>query len=431
MTDKKIKIIIISSAVLVLLATLIPLAIFIFGSKDADIPKTVEKEPGVTLPLSPLPEKEEEMRGLWIATVNNLNFPSKKGLSEGELRAEIENIVNFAAENGFNTILFQVRPCSDALYKSELFPSSKFVSGECGKAPDQNFDCLGYLLDVAHSRQIDVFAWVNPLRITAGNAAYPQTDISDLPKSSPAYKYSEYVIEYADGKLYFDAGEPKVRELVASGVREICQNYDVDGIVFDDYFYPYPVSGAVFDDSASYARYGGEYSDIGDYRRDNINKLVELCYNTVKEVDKDISFGVSPFGIWRNISSSSLGSRTSGLEAYSAIYCDALAFAKGGYVDFIAPQLYWTFETNAAPFGTLAKWWNEAIEGTGVTLYINHGVYRYAENSMPSGELVKQVEFSRELSEYGGGFYYGYAALYTNSGGVRDEMKEAFALAEP
>ena len=353
MTDIKTKILIFAAAILILLSAAVPFFILFSGAKALEPPMVAAPDVPVSA-LAPIGEVESEMRAVWIATVNNINFPSRTGLSATALAKELDSIVKFSKENGFNTILFQVRPSSDALYDSEIYPASKFVSGECGKAADGGFDCLEYILDAAHAENIEVHAWVNPLRITTGSAAYPQTDISALPESSPAVQNPSYVVAYADGKLYFDAGYPDVRELVASGVQEICENYDVDGIVFDDYFYPYPTDGKDFDDSASYAKYGSLFDDVADFRRDNINKLVELCYTTVKRVNKDIDFGVSPFGIWRNGDGENGGSLTRGLSAYDEIYCDALAWANGGYVDYLAPQLYWTFETSSAPFDVLA-----------------------------------------------------------------------------
>lgn len=409
------------AVVLILLSAAIPIAVT-FMPTNAASPMAPAHTENLSLSPAALPNGTEEMRGLWIATVNNINFPSKQGLKAESLAVELDKIVAFAKEVGFNTIIFQVRPAADALYKSEIFPASKFVSGTAGKAADGGFDCLGYLVNAAHKENIKVHAWVNPLRVTAGNKTYPQTDVSALPKTSPAYKNPDFVVGYADGKLYFDAGQPSVRALVADGVKEICENYAVDGIVFDDYFYPYPTDGAEFDDRATYEAYGNGKS-LADFRRESINDLIQQCYRTVKEVDQTIVFGISPFGIWQN---GGEGSDTSGLEAYHSIYCDALAWARGGYVDYIAPQIYWNFDTKAAPFDTVAEWWNEALSGTGVTLYVNHGVYKYAEGTMKSGELLRQMEFSRALSSYRGSMFYGYAALFDNACGVTDEARTVF-----
>ncbi|MBQ5390411.1 MAG: family 10 glycosylhydrolase [Clostridia bacterium] len=426
MLDTRFKLILSAVVFLLILSAFLPLVPVFGGGTTAFAASPIDKE-GEVRPLSPMTGVEQEMRGIWITTVNNINFPSKQKLSADKLAAELDAIVAFSKENGFNTILFQVRPAADALYKSDIFPASKFVSGTAGAAPDGDFDCLGYLLEKAHAENIEVYAWVNPLRVTSGNATYPQTDLSALPASSPAAAHPDWVVPYADGKLYFDAGIPAVRELVASGVREICEKYDVDGIIFDDYFYPYPSGDAEFDDAATFAAYGENFEEIADFRRDNINRMVELCYRTVKAVDTDIRFGVSPFGIWQNSDGENGGSATSGLSAYDAIYCDALAWAKGGYVDFIAPQLYWTFTTEAAPYGRLADWWSRALDGTGVMLYINHGVYRYADGGMQSGEICEQVTHARELYAYRGSLYYGYAALVGNAGEILGELDSLFA----
>lgn len=426
MTDTKVKILIYLSAALLLISPVLPLVLTFSGGEA--LTGMSAPAPEGYVPTLALVESEDEMRGLWIATVNNINFPSKKGLSEKALKKELSDIVEFADKNGFNTIMFQVRPAADALYRSEIFPQSEFVSGSAGVSADGGFDCLSYILDAAHAKGISLHAWVNPLRVTSGNKTYPKTDVTKLAANSPAAQNPEWVRAYADGKLYFDAGIPEVRELVASGVREICENYEVDGIIFDDYFYPYPTDGVPFDDAATYAEYGGDFDSLADFRRDNINKLVAASYDAVKSVDSNIKFGVSPFGIWRNASGDNGGSATRGLSAYDEIYCDALAWARGGYVDYIAPQLYWTFETSAAPFATLADWWSRALDGTGVTLYINHGAYRYSDGGMKSGELSRQVEYARELYSYRGSMYYGYAALKENDGGV---LTETAALFEP
>lgn len=397
----------------------------------------VQKSDGVT-PLAPdnetphaigLLNPDAEVRGVWIATVGNINFPSKKGLSADKLRAELDDIVKTCAENNLNTIFFQVRPCADALYKSELFPQSEFVSGKQGQAPDGAFDCLEYLINEAKKQKINVHAWVNPLRVTYGSASNPKTDLSALSADNPARQNPNWAVPYADGKLYFDAGNPAVREYIAQGVAEIVKNYAVDGIVFDDYFYPYPVTQdgktAEFEDGESFAAYGaGQNKD--DWRRENINTLVRDCYNAVKSANSACLFGISPFGIWQNDDGKNGGSDTRGFEAYKSLYCDATAWAKGGYVDYIAPQLYWQRSTAAAPYEALANWWNAVLDGTGVDLLIAHGVYNYDTWDDPEGELTAQIELSRDLLCYKGSVLYGYAALKADSHGALSETREAF-----
>lgn len=373
---------------------------------------------------------DAEVRGVWIATVGNINYPSKKGLDATSLAGELDAILENCAELGLNAVFFQVRPTADALYKSELFPLSEYLSGTQGKAADGGFDPLAYLIDKAKDLKINVHAWVNPLRVTYGSAKYPKTDLSALAMSNPARKNPDWVIPYADGKLYFDAGNPDVREYIAAGVKEIVENYAVDGVVFDDYFYPYPVKDdfgtAVFDDSASFAKYGGGQS-LDDWRRSNINALIKSCYEAVKDVRSECLFGVSPFGIWQNASGENGGSATHGLEAYKTLYCDALEWAKGGYVDYIAPQLYWRYDTDAAPYGELLRFWNASLDGTGVKLLISHAAYMYETWESPEGELTRQISDAREALCYRGSILYGYAAIERDAAGIRMEADGLFA----
>lgn len=380
---------------------------------------------GGTRALAPSAEaacERTEMRGLWIATVAGIDFPSAQNLNASALAKELDGIVRFAKSNGFNTLLFQVRPAADALYPSEIFPPSAVLSGRAGVPPDGDFDCLGYLLGAAHASGISLYAWVNPLRAGTGTAARP-FDRASLAENSPAALHPEWTAAYG-GALYFDAGIPAVRALVADGLREICENYAVDGIVFDDYFYPYPSGGEAFDDAATYKTYGGGFSEIGDFRRDSVNRLIKLCYDTVKRVRPAVRFGVSPHGIWKNGEG---GALPRGAAGYTDIYCDALSWVEGGYIDFLAPQLYLSFDHGAAPFGMLAEFWNGALRGSGVALYIGYGVYRYAEGRYPRGEITAQVLYARSLSACRGGFYYGCAALRENAGGVLDELRTLFA----
>lgn len=391
---------------------------------EKEVPSTLSFEE-ISEPSVGLLNPDSEIRGIWIASVGNINFPSRQGLGADKLRAELDAIVENCVSLGLNTIFFQVRPAADALYDSALFPASEYVSGTQGKKPDGNFDCLEYLIDIAHKERINVHAWVNPLRVTYGSAKYPKTELSYLCSDHIARKNPDWVVAYADGKLYFDAGIPAVREYVAAGVGEIAENYAVDGIVFDDYFYPYPVSGAEFDDEDTFARYGS--GSKADFRRENINQLIKGCYDAVKAVNSECLFGVSPFGIWQNDDGKSGGSNTSGLEAYESLYCDALAWARGGYVDYLAPQLYWRFSTAAAPYGELSDWWNAALDGTGVKLLIAHAAYMYDEWESPEGELSAQIAYSREAISYRGSILYGYAALENNSKDIRAEISDAFS----
>ena len=377
---------------------------------------------------------DAEVRGVWIASVMNLHYPSEAGLDALTLAAELDAILDTCEENGFNAIYFQVRPTADALYRSTLFPTSRYLTGEQGSELPDGFDPLAYLLEEAHARNIRVHAWVNPLRVTSGSASKPETDVEALAENHPARQNPDWVIPYADGKLYFDAGLPEVRQYVIDGVAEIVRNYDVDGVIFDDYFYPYPTTEKVdgksvkvaFDDDDTYAAYGGG-ADRDDWRRENINALIEGCYLAIKAIDEECLFGIAPFGIWQNDDGENGGSATSGLSAYDEIYCDALAWIEGGYIDYIAPQIYWRFSTAVAPYDVLVRWWNAQVDGTGVDLLISHGVYNYATWTDPAGELSQQIEYARSELGYRGSIHYGYPDIVANTNGLTDELRAMYA----
>ena len=401
-------------------------------SESASVGIDTSKEDVKSEPHDSIRNPDSEVRGVYIATVTNINYPSKPGLSVDEQKAELDDIVKTTFEANLNAIYFQVRPTSDALYKSEIFPSSYFLTGKQGEKLE--FDPLEYLVKIAHEKRIKVHAWVNPLRVTTGTASKPQTDPNALAESNPARLHPEYTVAYADGRLYYNPGIPEVRQLVADGVAEIVRNYAVDGVIFDDYFYPYPTTvkrngktvTAAFDDAAEYEKSGGG-KPLDDWRRSNINSLIEASYDAVKSIRSDCEFGVAPFGIWQNDDGKNGGSSTSGFESYKSIYCDPVAWVEGGYVDYLAPQIYWRFSTTAAKYDVLVRWWNTLLDGTDVDLLISHGVYNYETWDSPSDELRNQVEFARAEVAYKGSLLYGYAALKNNSEGLFDETKQVFS----
>ncbi len=372
--------------------------------------------------FSPSASADEEMRGVWIASVFNINFPSKQNLSVSEMKNELDEIVKTVSEANLNAIFFQAIPSSDALYKSNVYPWSSFLTGTQGKAPDDGFDPLAYIIEKAHAAGIELHAWINPYRVThtAG------IELTDLAENHPARLHPEYCVKYTDGKYYYNPGVPEVRSMLSSEAAFIASNYDVDGIHMDDYFYPYPVAGGIFDDADEYALYGSDMS-LEDWRRENVNMTVKSIYEAVKAVNPDCRFGISPFGIYANKGSGTpvTGSDTQGLEAYNSLYCDALAWVKGGYVDYLAPQIYWAFSTSVAPFDIIARWWNANLDGTGVDLYIGHALHKIEE--FPENEIPIQAEFARNLMCYKGSIFYGYAYLESNTCGIKDKLKEMYS----
>lgn len=382
------------------------------------------EEDGGSAELRGIINPDSEVRGVWIASVFNIDFPSRSDLTADELRTEIDAILDTCEKNNLNTVFFQVRPSCDALYESDIFPVSKSLSSSGTLV----FDPLEYIVTEGHKRNIFIHAWVNPLRVTTGS-----TDLSTLPDSSPAKQNPSWTVAHADGKIYLNAGIPEVEQIVIEGVREIVANYDVDGIVFDDYFYPYPSydeNGALVDfaDDEAFASYGGGYASKADWRRDNINKIIEGVYNVVHETDPDCVFGVSPFAIWQNNDGENGGSDTNGLEAYNTLYCDALAWIRGGYIDYISPQIYWRFSDSSSAFDTICRWWNAQLDGSDVKLYVSHASYRYGEGEWdsPSGQLAEQVSFARSEKAYRGSIFYGYDEINRNMNGAADEIRSSF-----
>ena len=331
---------------------------------------------------------QDGMRGVWVSTVYNIDYPSAQGLTADQLRSEADTILDNIAQMGLNTVFLQVRPSADALYDSDIFPASRYVSGTVGQAPDGDFDVLAYWVEAAHARGLQLHAWLNPYRITKDG----QSEYDALPDDSPAKQHPEWTVVYEDN-YYFNPGLPAVQELVVDGAAEIVQNYDVDGIHLDDYFYP----GTDFADEATFARYGKDFDDIGDWRRNNVNELIAALDETLHEIDPTLSFGVSPAGIWDNKASNPKGSDTNGRSSYAEIYCDSVEWINSGTVDYICPQLYWSIGYEIADFEVLVNWWQQIVATSDVALYIGIGAYRAAE-AEPGDTWYGTEELQRQLT---------------------------------
>lgn len=362
-----------------------------------------------TLVFSPFVNAEKEMRGVWLSSVKNLDFPSDTGLSVKQLKSELDAVVTNCIANDLNTIFFQVRPYADALYKSSIFPWSEVLSGTQGKAPADGFDPLAYLLEKAHSKNIDVHAWINPYRIGMGGV---EQVISSLSPDNPAIEHPEYRVECSDGGVYFNPALPEVRTLIINGVLEIIQNYDVDGIHFDDYFYPYEVED--YPDSEDFQKYGVQFDTIEDFRRNNVNLLIEAVSKAIKSIKPNVSFGISPFGIWDNKEDNPEGSDTSGMSSYSAIFADSRYWVQQGLLDYICPQVYWSFENTAAPFKIVCDWWDELCSRYDTDLYIGLALYKLGTEEKgfdDSSQIQRQLKYINGLSNVDGCVFFRYGCL--------------------
>lgn len=347
---------------------------------------------------------QEKMRGVWVSSVYNLDYPKKPTTDAAELRVMAEECVNKCKELGFNAVFLQVRPMSDALYKSEIFPTSAYLTGKQGINAANGFDTLNCWTELCHERGMELHAWINPYRAAAAN--------TEMSADNPAVLYPELTVKYED-KLYYDPGEPRVRELIVSGAREIAQNYNVDGIHFDDYFYP----SADFNDAASFKKYGNGKSKA-EWRRENTEALIRETAKAVHEIKPDLEFGVSPCGIWANRDDMPNGSDTQGAGAYTDMFADTLKWAKEGLVDYIAPQIYWYGGYEQADYDVLVRWWCDALKGSDTELYIGLGDYRVdtygADSASPwykGNEILRQMRANAENGRVDGEIHFRYGSI--------------------
>lgn len=364
------------------------------------------------------PPERQEFRAAWVASVFNLDFPSRQNMSPAAMKWEIDLIVRRAAEINLNAIIFQVRPTGDALYESSIFPWSHWLSGVQGENPS-GFDPLAYFIESAHAKNIELHAWLNPYRIihTATNSSDPNTLSEDNPvRLNPELAVAWTNANDRDG-LFLDPGLPEARALIIAGIEEIIRNYDVDGIHIDDYFYP----GSNFDDSASFLRYGGDMS-LGDWRRDNVNTLIRDIQTTIRdlnyELDRNVAWGVSPVAIWKNGSTDPLGvPGTRGQESYYELYADTRLWVTEELVDYIIPQIYWYIGFERADFESVFNWWEELCRDYNVDLFIGHAAWREADRAENwDGEILRQLEMLAQSPYVDGSVFYRMYSLSRSLG---------------
>lgn len=297
------------------------------------------------------PVVEKEFRAAWVATVGNINWPSKPGLSNEEQQKEAITLLDFLKDHHFNAVIFQVRPMADALYKSDLEPWSYFLTGEQSKAPVPFYDPLQFWVEAAHDRGLELHVWLNPYR-----AYHPSSkEISDksIVKTNP-----ELVLKLKQNYYWMDPAKKETQDKTAAVVKDIVKRYDIDGVHLDDYFYPYPEynGGEDFPDNESWAAYqskGGNLSR-GDWRRAAVNTLIERLYKEIKATKKYVKFGISPFGTWKP----GFPSIVEGFDQYNTLYADAKLWLNKGWVDYFSPQLYWPINRMPLSFPILLGWWN-------------------------------------------------------------------------
>jgi uncharacterized lipoprotein YddW (UPF0748 family) len=370
-----------------------------------------------------------EMRGVWIATVANIDWPSKPGLSSKQQKAEFDSLLNILKSMNMNAVFVQVRPAGDALYKSKLVPFSAFLTGKQGRQPDDpSYDPLEYMIAAAHSRGMEFHAWMNPYRAT-WNTDTAALDKKHPMKWLPANRKKEWFFRYGK-KWYFNPANQEVRDYLTNVVKEVVSGYNVDGIHFDDYYYPYKESGLDLDsalnDYGSFTASGQNFTNIHDWRRDNVSRLIKSVSEAVNSIKPGVQFGISPFGVWRNKDKDPDGSDTrAGITCYDDSYADVLLWLKKDWIDYVAPQLYWSIGYQPADFSVLLEWWAKKTKGK--KLYIGHAAYKVNSavndpNWNDPGEIIRQIGLVRTNPGAGGSIFFSLNKLLANDLGFRESL---------
>ncbi len=358
-----------------------------------------------------------EFRGVWIATVNNIDWPSKPGLSVQQQKYEAIQLLNTIQEHGMNAIFFQARPCSDAFYKSNIEPWSRYLTGTPGKDP--GYDPMAFWIDEAHKRGLEFHAWINPFRIA-------QNANEQLSNQSIVFARPDWVVTYG-GKLYLNPALEETKLYITNIVKDIARRYNVDAIHIDDYFYPYPVAGENFPDDAQFNANPKGFANKADWRRHHVDETISILSAAIKEVNPKIKFGVSPFGVWRNNNIDPSGSNTkAGITNYDDLYADVPRWLRNGWIDYLTPQIYWELGHPAADYQTLIDWWS--YHSFGKAIYVGHALYKIDKNSMAAGwrdgaQVPYQIQLTRSTPNIQGSAFYSAKHLNRDLIGLQNALK--------
>lgn len=375
-----------------------------------------------------LTAQQPEFRAAWIATVDNIDWPAKGNYNSDDQKAEFIRIVDMHKRNGLNALVVQIRPATDAFYPSPYEPWSEWLTGKQGRPPSPYYDPLQFMIEETHKRGMEFHAWFNPYR------AVFNINKSSVAPSHVTKLHPEWFLTYGD-KKYFDPGNPEAQKFVTRIVQDVVERYEVDAIHFDDYFYPYRIAGKEFPDYGSYSKYGNGLSK-DDWRRSNVDSIIVFLSRIIKQVNPKCKFGISPFGVWRNADQDPQGSQTkAGQTNYDDLYADILLWLKNGWIDYVAPQLYWEFEHKAAPFQPLLDWWSENTYGR--HCYIGLGMYRAGTNAAwkDKTQLPRQIEALRNTPNIQGMIFFSSKTFESNPNGWSDTLrynyfKEAVGIPE-
>jgi uncharacterized lipoprotein YddW (UPF0748 family) len=387
--------------------------------------------PGVcgTLPT----HATRDLRGIMLTTVWNIDFPSRPGLDQEAVKAEYRGWLDVAQRQNHNAIFVQIRPNGDAFWPSEYVQWSEWLTG--GRAaPDPGWDPLEFMVAETHARGMEFHGWFNPYSASKAAPAGAGPDINQLAPGHILRQHPQWAVTFpvgtASSKLFFDPGNPDARRYIEDSILEAVTKYDLDGVVFDDFFYPYPEgSGQDFNDAASYAAHGGGL-DRASWRRSNVDAFVREVGERIKAAKPWVKYGINPFGIWRNERNGPVygisGSATNGLSAYDTIFADSLNWVRQEWIDYIAPQLYWYIGFADADYAELVRWWSDQVAGTRVHFYTGQADYRIGNDGpWSTGELERQYALNRDYP-VSGSLHYNGTAIRNDPLGHVTAYRDAF-----
>ena len=367
-----------------------------------------------TVPASP----KREFRGAWIQIING----QFQGMDRDAMQSNLTHQLDELQRCGVNTIIFQVRGEADALYQSPYEPWSRFLTGTQGRAPQPYWDPLAWMTAECHRRGMELHAWINPFRAKTKGT-------KEIASTHYLARHPERCFYYDDLAI-IDPGLPENREYICRIAADIVRRYDVDGLHIDDYFYPYPAVGKVIPDDATFARYSNGLTDRGDWRRQNVNRFMQMLHDSIHAVKPWVKFGVSPFGIYHNARQGDNlpGSRTGGLQNYDDLYADVLYWANQGWVDYLVPQIYWEIGHKVADYDTLIKWWSRYASMR--PLVIGQDVERTVKakdlNNPSLNQLPEKMRLQRTLPGIVGSCLWYSAAVVRNEGRFADALKSLY-----
>jgi len=353
---------------------------------------------------------KRQLRAMWVATVLNMDWPSKPGLPVAEQKAQYVRLLDQAKRFGFNAVIVQIRPTADAFWPSSFEPWSDWLTGTQGRDP--GYDPLAFLIAQAHARGLELHAWFNPYRVSL------QGDLARLVARHPARLHPDWIVGYdtPKGRLFYNPGIPAVRRFVEDDILDVVHRYDVDGVHLDDYFYPYP-NGHDFGDDAAFARSGAGFADRASWRRHNVDMLVKELRARIHRAKPWVAFGISPFAVWRNRATDPAGSpTTAGVQTYDDLYADVRKWVRRGWIDYVAPQVYWNIGFAPADYARLVPWWSALVAGTRVQLFIGQAAYRVGTPGAWSDplELSRHLAFNRRYPRVRGDIWFSAKDVLAN-----------------